>query len=325
MIYRLLVIDKTYYYSGMTTLRQFRFLVALSDTLNFSRAAEMCHVTQPTLSAGIRELEDQLGVALAERSKRSVMLTPLGLEVVRRARVVLNDVADIEALAHAQAGTLQGDLRLGAIPTVGPFLVPRALGVMRKIWPDQRLFLREELTNSLLTGLAEGRLDLILIALPHPVGGIETELLFEDGYQLATPLGHGLAGNSHVTGAELAISSILLLEKGHCLQRHALEAYADMGNPPGDAFAATSLQTLMSMVEEGLGITLLPQLGVDAGIARGHALALTPLPGACPRRVVLGWRATSPHADRFRQIAAIFRQARSELRQQAGDGDPSAG
>ena len=301
----------------MTTLRQLRFLVALSDTLNFSRAAELCHVTQPTLSAGIKELEDQLGVTLAERSKRSVMLTPLGVEVVRRARVILNDTADIEALAHAQAGTLQGDLRLGAIPTVGPFLVPRALGLMRKTWPDQRVFLREELTDSLLAGLADGRLDLILVALPHAIGAIETELLFEDGYQLATPIGHRLAGSAAITGEKLAQSSILLLEKGHCLQRHALDAYSQMGAPPGDAFAATSLPTLISMVEEGLGITLLPQLAVDSGISRGHAITLTPLPGACPRRVVMGWRATSPHADRFRQIARIFRQTRTELRQQA--------
>jgi len=298
----------------MTTLRQLRFLVALSETLNFSRAAEMCHVTQPTLSSGLKELEEQLGITLAERSKRAVMMTPLGTEIVRRARVVLNDVADIEALAHGHAGTVRGDLRLGAIPTVGPFLVPRALPLLRQAWPDQRLFLREELTESLVTGLAEGRLDLIIVALPHPIGAFETELLFEDGYELATPVGHALSGKADVSGAALADASLLLLEKGHCLQRHALEAYAELGTPPGDAFAATSLPTLISMVEEGLGITLLPQLAVDAGIARGHAVALTPLPNACPRRVVLAWRATSPHTQRFRDIAALLRQARQSLR-----------
>lgn len=297
----------------MTTLRQLRFLVALSDTLNFSRAAEVCHVTQPTLSAGLKELEDHLGAPLAERSKRSVMMTPLGADIVRRAQVILNDVTDIEALARAQAGTLQGDLRLGAIPTVGPFLVPRALPLLRQIWPDQRVFLREELTESLVAGLTEGRLDLILVALPHAIGSIETDLLFEDGYQLATPIGHSLSGCPDVTGAKLAQASLLLLEKGHCLQRHALEAYAEMGTPPGDAFAATSLPTLISMVEEGLGLTLLPQLAVDAGVARGHAIALTPLPGACPRRVVLGWRKTSPHGERFRKIASVFRDARASL------------
>lgn len=297
----------------MTTLRQLRFLVALSDTLNFSRAAELCHVTQPTLSSGIKELEDHLGVPLAERSKQAVMMTPLGEEIVRRARQVLNDVADIDTLAQSHAGKVRGDLRLGAIPTIGPFLVPRALPLLRKRWPDQSIFLREELTEPLIAGLIAGRLDMILIALPHATGAIETELLFEDGYQLATPVDHRLAASPDVTGAQLADTKLLLLEKGHCLQRHALQAYSDMGAPASDAFAATSLPTLMSMVEEGLGITLLPQLAVDAGIARGHAIALTPLPGACPRRVVLAWRATSPHLDRFREIASIFRQARAAM------------
>lgn len=297
----------------MTTLRQLRFLVAVADTLNFTQAAELCHVTQPTLSAGLKELEDQLGVSLAERSKRRVMLTPVGEELARRARSVLTDVADMEALAKAQSGIGQGDLRLGVIPTVGPFLIPRAMPMLREEWPGMRLFLREELTESLLEGLADGRLDLIVIALPHDIGTIETELLFEDGYQLATPLGHTLSGKQEVTGALLAGASLLLLEKGHCLQRHALEAYAEMRSPPGDAFAATSLPTLLSMVEEGLGVTLLPQLAVDAGIARGHSIDLTPLPNACPRRVVLSWRPTSPHAIRFRQIADVLRTARVSL------------
>lgn len=302
----------------MTTLRQLRFLVALSETLNFSRAAEICHVTQPTLSSGIKDLEDHLGVPLAERSKQAVMMTPLGTEIVRRARVVLNGVADIATLAQEHSGQVRGVLRLGAIPTIGPFLVPRALPLLRQRWPEQHIFLREELTETLVEGLIAGRLDLILIALPHAIGAIETELLFEDGYQLATPVGHVLAEDADVTGVKLAEAKLLLLEKGHCLQRHALNAYSDMGAPAEDDFAATSLPTLMSMVEEGLGITLLPQLAVDAGIARGHALALTPLPGACPRRVVMAWRATSPHVDRFRAMAAIFCQARDTMRAPPG-------
>ncbi len=298
----------------MTTLRQFRFLVAVADTLNFTRAAELCHVTQPTLSAGLKELEGQLGVSLAERSKRRVMLTPVGEELARRARVVLTEVTDMEAVARAQSGIGQGDLRLGVIPTVGPFLVPRVMPMLRATWPELRLFLREELTEQLLEGLAEGRLDLVIIALPHDIGNIETELLFEDGYQLATPVGHGLAGRADLTGALLTGASLLLLEKGHCLQRHALEAFADLRSPPGDAFAATSLPTLLSMVEEGLGITLLPQLAIDAGIARGHSIDLTPLPQACPRRVVLGWRPTSPHAARFHRIAELLRAASASLK-----------
>lgn len=297
----------------MTTLRQLRFLVAVADTLNFTHAAALCHVTQPTLSAGLKELEDQLGVSLAERSKRRVMLTQVGEELARRARSVLTDVADMEALAKARSGIGQGDLRLGVIPTVGPFLIPRAMPLLRKTWPELRLFLREELTEQLLEGLAEGRLDVIIIALPHDIGSIDTELLFEDGYQLATPTGHSLAGRKDVTGALLGRAPLLLLEKGHCLQRHALEAFADLQSQPGDAFAATSLPTLLSMVEEGLGITLLPQLAVDAGIARGHSINLTALSKACPRRVVLGWRPTSPHAARFHKFAGLLRAARVSL------------
>jgi len=297
----------------MISLRQFRFLVALSDTLNFSRAAEMCHVTQPTLSAGLKELEDQLGVTLAERTKRSVMLTPVGTEIARRARLVLTGVADIQDLARQHAGSALMDLRLGAIPTIGPFLVPRALPVIRERWPDMRIYLREELTEALVAGLADGRLDLILVALPHDLGAIETELLFEDGYQLATPPGHALAASLKVTGEALARSPLLLLEKGHCLQRHALSAFPQSGAQADDGFAATSLPTLISMVSEGLGITLLPQLAIDAGAARGQQIALTPLPDACPRRVVLGWRPTSPHVARFREIAALLRATRAAM------------
>ena len=206
---------------------------------------------------------------------------------------------------------------------VGPFLVPRAMPMLRKTWPDLQLFLREALTEQLLEGLADGRLDLIIVALPHYIGSIETELLFEDGYQLASPIGHTLAGHPDVTGTLLAGASLLLLEKGHCLQRHALEAYAEMRSPPGDAFAAPSLPMLLSMVEEGLGITLLPQRAIDAGIARGHSIDLTPLPDACPRRVVLGWRQTSPNVPSFRQIASLLRSARASLKVERRPASPT--
>lgn len=294
----------------MTSLQQLRFLVALADELNFSRAAEVCHVTQPTLSAGLKELEDGLGVALAERTKRSVILTPIGQTIAGRARAVLAEVRDIEELAARSSGVLRGDLRLGAIPTIGPFLIPKALTLLRKQFPDLKLYLREDLTEKLVEGLAAGRLDVILIALPFEIGTLETELLFEDSYQLATPIGHPASKRRRIAGQELAGSPLLLLEKGHCLQRHALSAFPDTNVSQDEAFAATSLITLISMVEEGLGITLLPQIAVDAGIVTGHDVELTPLKGACPRRVVLAWRRTSAHADDFKSLAETFREAR---------------
>src|SRR6056297_76079 len=164
------------------TLRQLRFLVALDDTLNFSRAAERCNVTQPTLSAGLKELEERLGVQLVERTRRSVMMTDIGAGIAARGRALLTGAQEIEELAAAHLRPEEGDLRLGAIPTVGPFLLPRALPTIREALPHLRIYLREELTESLLAGVAEGRLDLALIALPYEIGALESMALFQDGY-----------------------------------------------------------------------------------------------------------------------------------------------
>lgn len=297
----------------MTTLRQLRFLVAVANELNFSHAAEKCHVTQPTLSAGLKELETQLGVLLVERTRRKVQLTRAGDEITARARRVLADIAEIEALAAHHGGAFTGSLRLGAIPTIGPYLVPHALPLLRARYPDLRVFLREELTDTLISGVEEGRLDVALVALPHDVGTLTTELLFEDSYALATAPGHPLAGRKGLTGPQLGEHSLMLLERGHCLQRHALSALPGGDLHEDESFSATSLPTLVSMLEEGLGITLLPRLAIDAGAAEGHAITLTEIPAACPRQVVLAWRKTSPHVKRFRVLARIMRETRQAM------------
>ncbi len=302
----------------MTSLRQLRFLVALAEELNFSRAAAACHVTQPTLSTGLKELEDTLGIALAERTKRSVILTPVGHAIAERARSVLAEVRDIEEIAERSRGLLRGTLRLGSIPTIGPFLIPKALPLLRVRFPDLKVYLREELTEPLVEGLIAGRLDVILIALPFDIGALKTEFLFEDEYQLATPLSSPVAAKERVGGDELADMPLLLLEKGHCLQRHALTAFPNIELPRDDRFAATSLNTLISMVEEGLGTTLLPQVAIDAGVAKGHSLNLMPLEGASPRRIALAWRHTSAQADDFKLLAEIFRMARNQTGRPSG-------
>ena len=293
----------------MFTLRHLQFLVAVAETSNFSRAAEISFVTQPTLSAGIKELEDRLGVQLIERTRRSVMLTPLGEEIVERARALLLDAREIEELARAHQNPETGDLRLGAIPTIGPFLIPQTLPLIRAQFPGLRLYLREEMTESLIDGLNEGRLDLILIALPFETGSLEIAPLFEDGYQLATPL-H--APRSFKTGREALndAGQLMLLEKGHCLQRHALQAYPDQNLAQDESFAATSLTTLVAMVSEGLGVTLLPNLAVDAGIVSNGEVSLTPLPDACPRKIVLAWRANSARTSLFEKLAELLRKTR---------------
>lgn len=297
----------------MITLRQMRFLTAVAETLNFSRAAEMCFVTQPTLSAGIKECEDRLGVQLIERTRRSVMLTPLGEEITARAQRLLLDAAEIETLAREHQNPFEGNLKLGSIPTIGPYLLPHALPAIGKAFPDLRLYLREEMTENLIEGLNAGRLDLILIALPFETGALEIQPLFEDGYQLATPADWPVLGNVEMLtqGGQL-----MLLEKGHCLQRHALEAYPERILSVQDSFSATSLTTLIAMVAEGLGVTLLPNLAVTAGVAGGSDIRLTPLLDACPRQVVLAWRPGSARDALFRKLGNLLQR---DERKSAGD------
>ena len=299
----------------MTTLRRLSFLVALADTLNFSRAAERCHVTQSTLSTGLQQLEDALGVQLAERTRQSVLMTPIGMELTEQARAVLAQVGDMEARARQQATGTATTVRLGAIPTIGPYLLPKALPLLRRHHEGLRMLLREELTDSLVRGLLDGRLDLVLIALPHDLpASVHTHPLFSDGYKLATPRDHPLANLARVDGSDLAGRELLLLERGHCLQEHALSSYPSASLRRSESFAATSLQTLIAMVEEDVGITLLPDLAVAAGVDRGHDLALIPMPDARPRQIVLAWRRSSAQDGLFQQIAADLVTAREALK-----------
>lgn len=297
----------------LPTLRQLRFLVALADELHFSRAADVCNVTQSTLSSSLKELETILGVALAERTKRSVILTPVGHEIAERARSLLADAKDIVDLAARHTGTLRGNLVLGTIPTIGPFLIPKALPTVRQTFPDLHLYLREELTESLVAGLRSGRLDVILIALPYETTDLTIAHLFDDGYQLAVPAGHHFGKQTEVNGADLEAHKLLLLENGHCLQRHALSAFPQAILHRDETFAATSLTTLMAMVEDGLGMTLLPELAIDAGVTRGNEIELLPLKGACPRRIALAWRPASIRSADFEALAVIFRNARQAM------------
>lgn len=296
-----------------------RYLTAVAETLNFSRAAEMCFVTQPTLSAGIKELEERLGVQLIERTRQNVMLTPLGEEITDRARRLLLDAGEIETLARAHQNPFEGDLKLGSIPTIGPFLLPRALPAMRSAFPDMRVYLREEMTESLLEGLHAGRLDLVLIALPFDTGALELMPLFEDGYQLASPTGWPAPN-----GAEALTESgqLMLLEKGHCLQRHALAAYPGRIFAAQDSFAATSLTTLTAMVSEGLGVTLLPNLAVKAGMAGATDVQLTPLPDACPRTVALAWRPGSARTEVFERLGKLLLKQHQTPLDKELDGPP---
>jgi LysR family hydrogen peroxide-inducible transcriptional activator len=292
--------------------QQLRYLLALADHGHFGRAATACAVTQSTLSAGIIALERQLDAALLERgaAKRPVF-TPLGLEVVERARAALAALEAVAETAAAARDPLSGPLRLGVIPTIGPFLLPRLMPALREAFPRLRLWLREDQTERLVAHLESGRLDLLLLALPCACEGAETLAVAADPFLAALPAGHRLAARDRVPVGALAAERLLLLEDGHCLREQALDACGlPRGTLPGEeGFAATSLHTLVQMVASGLGVTLVPRLAVAGGVLAGTAVEVRPLeaedgaeapPG---RSLALAWRARSPRAAEFRGLA----------------------
>jgi LysR family hydrogen peroxide-inducible transcriptional activator len=290
------------------TLRQLRYLVAVVDRCHFGQAAEECLVSQSTLSAGIQELEDQLGAPLLERTKRTVVPTPLGREIAERAQALLKDAEDLVDVALAARNPMAGPVRLGVIPTIGPFLVPRLMPALRDAFPELKLYLREDQTARLLALLDQGELDAAIMALPYPTAGLETAEIVQDRFSVICPPDHRLCGLPRAKPADMAIEDLLLLEDGHCLREHALSACALEGARRNTGFGGTSLHTLVQMVANGLGVTLLPQLAIDAGILRGLDLKVVPLAGDNPARSIgLVWRRSSGRKETFRQLAATLK------------------
>ncbi|MBC8337578.1 MAG: hydrogen peroxide-inducible genes activator [Rhodospirillales bacterium] len=299
-------------YRTLPTLTQLRHLIAVAENGHFGRAAEACFITQSSLSASIKELEAMLGRVLVERTRRSVMMTPLGLDVVTRARGVVTDVGDIVDLVSASGDVLSGPLRLGVIPTIAPFLLPRVMPLVRDTHPGLKLYLREDQTGRLLNGLAGGELDVLLLAFPYSLEGLETEIFAEDPFWVAFPDGHWCAGRERLTVADLRAEELMLLGEGHCLREHALAVSGGKGGgtkgPAAGEFQASSLHTLVQMVDNGLGLTLLPKMAIDAGIIRGTKVQVRPLAGkASSRQVGFAWRASSPGKADFQRLAGFFR------------------
>jgi LysR family hydrogen peroxide-inducible transcriptional activator len=292
--------------------QQLRYFVALADHGHFGRAALACAVTQSTLSAGLIALERQLDAPLLERgfAKRPVF-TPLGQDVLARARQALAALEAVAETAAAARDPLSGPLRLGVIPTIGPFLLPRLMPALRAAFPRLKLWLREDQTARLIDRLETGRLDLLLLAAPCACGEAELLPLAADPFLAVLPEGHRLAGQAQIPAESLLGETLLLLEDGHCLREQALDACGlPRGTVPGsDGFAATSLHTLVQMVANGLGVTLVPRMAIEAGVLAGAAVAARPLApasgGGLPpgRSLALAWRARSPRAAEFRALA----------------------
>lgn len=293
----------------LPTLRQLSFLVALADQGSFVAAADAVGVTQPSLSAGVKELEGLLGVRLVERGRSGLSFTPAGAETLRRARALLADAAALSEAARGAAEPLSGSFRLGVIPTIAPFLLPRALPSVKARFPRLRLFLREDLTNRLLDAVRARALDAAVIALPYAAPGIETLALGEDEFLFIGPSDHRLAARKTVAQSDLEGETLLLLEDGHCLRDHALAA-CRLAQPPGEAeVRATSLFTLVQMAAGGLGVSLLPRMAADAGVA-GADVAVRPFdPPLIGRQIGIAWRTGAARADEARALAGVLKAA----------------
>src|ERR1700744_4090204 len=286
--------------------QQLRYLVSLAESRHFGRAAHACSVTQSTLSAGLLALERQLDCSILDRAAgRHVVFTPLGLELVGRARTALTSLESVTEAAMAAREPMAGPLRLGVIPTIGPFLLPTLMPALRNAFPRLRLYLREDTTAHLVERLTANRLDLLLLATPCDCGGADTVPVARDAFMIALPPNHRLSGEEQIPVSALATERLLLLEDGHCLRDQALAVCGLLAGDRGDhdGFAATSLHTLVQMVANGLGITLLPQLAVAAGTIKGTGLVLRPLagPGAW-RTLGLAWRPNAPRSADYRAL-----------------------
>ncbi|HUO54816.1 MAG TPA: hydrogen peroxide-inducible genes activator [Rhodoblastus sp.] len=294
----------------LPTLRQLRFLVAVVERRHFGAAAEDCLVSQSALSAAIQELEDHLGVKLLERTKRVVIPTAIGLDIADRARALLRDAEELVEAAHAARDPLSGSLQLGVIPTIGPFLIPQIMPVLRDAFPKLRVYLREEQSAPILSRLESGQADAAIIALPYHCDGLETMELARDRFYVVCPPGHRLASREKVRPQDMAADDLLLLEDGHCLRDHALAACSLEGARRNSGFQGTSLHTLVQMAANGLGVTLVPDMAIRAGILRGMDLVARPLVDDSPPRIIaLAWRLSSSRKAMFRQLGEVLREA----------------
>ncbi len=275
------------------TLTELKYVVALAQERHFGRAAQKCFVTQPTLSLALAKLEDELGVRLFERNKNEVLVTPMGAGIVEQARRVLDEAGKIASLAKGAQDQLAGALRLGVIPTIGPYLLPELVPILRRRAPHMPLILEENFTGSLVPMLRDGEIDAALIALPFTVTGVKTRTLYEEPFSVVVPEGHAWAKKKRVRPDELSGESLLVLNAGHCFREQVLEAcpgQANTASPEGRS--GSSLETIRNMVASGLGVSVLPDTALQARYAN-KLVKVIPFTEPVPsRKVAIAWRAS---------------------------------
>ena len=291
----------------LPTVKQLQYLVALRRFGHFGKAADACFVTQSTLSAGLRELETLLGLTLVERTRRVVRFTPLGEKIADKAVRVLRETEELAEMARAQGRPLHGELRMGVIPTIAPFLLPTMLPRLREQWPELKLYLREETSAGACEALHRGQLDCVLLALPFGCGEVDSTALFDDRLYIAYP--EAKPRGKSIAAADIDENRLLLLEDGHCLKDHALSACNRPELRANASMMGTSLHTLVQMVDNGLGLTFVPGMAIQAGILSGTGVDARPLRSDHPyRRIALIWRRSSPREAEFQMLAASLRR-----------------
>jgi LysR family hydrogen peroxide-inducible transcriptional activator len=288
-------------------LKDLKYLVALADTGHFGKAADRSFVSQPTLSAQLKKLEEYLGVKLVERQPKNVQLTEVGKQIVVRARRMLDEGDEIIALARHNADPFAGKLKLALIPTIGPYLLPRVMQKLRKALPNLGLMLYEHQTEALLQRLRDGELDLGVLALPIAGDGLESRQLYDEAFTVAMPVRHALAAKSAIKVQDLKGQTLLLLEDGHCLRDQALEVCSRIEVREAEDFRATSLETLRQMVVAGLGITLLPETAVEAPFGSQRGLIIRQFAKPPPTRSVGAvWRKSSTRAAAIQGVCDVL-------------------
>ncbi len=298
--------------SYLPTLKQLQYLVALEAHGHFGKAAEACFVTQSTLSSGIRELETLLGLTLVERTRRVVRFTPLGKKMVEKAHRILREAEELADMARSAGKPLADDLRMSVIPTIAPFLLPKLLPALRKRFPDLKLYLREETSAAACEALHHGDVDCVLLALPFACGDVEKASLFDDGLQVAFPKNDPRDPPDSVDPGLIDEERLLLLVDGHCLKDHALAACNRPELRANARMMGTSLYTLIQMVDNGLGLTLIPEMAVEGGLLGGTDVQARPLNAEhASREIALVWRTNNPRREEFEMLAGAMRELRA--------------
>jgi LysR family hydrogen peroxide-inducible transcriptional activator len=294
--------------------KQLTYFAALVETGHFGRAAEACHVSQSAFSNAIKELENTLEVQLVDRTNRHVTITAMGQQVAPMARLALRDVQDIVETARGGRRPLCGELRLGVIPTIAPFLLPKVLPKLRRRFPELRLLLIEDQTDQIYQRLMAGELDVLLLALPWEMRGADHKVLFRDPFRLACRKGTDRVDPENYRFSKLDANSVLLLEDGHCLRDHALAACKIRNTKKVQSFAASSLLTLVEMVDADLGITFLPEMAKGSTLLKNTRVKLTELPASSHRSIGLAWRKGSARVEEFKLFGEFLKKNRKVTR-----------